>query len=676
LVDLIKGKYRIVREIARSNDIVYEAQDTALGGRRIALKELNFPPNLTGQARRERIERFNREARAAGRLSHPNIVTIYEFWEENGRYFIAMEYLDGQTLRDVMQARGALPLRDAVDIACQMLSALGYAHANRVIHRDVKPDNIFILQGGQVKLTDFGIARLTEEASLTSDGQVFGTPSYMSPEQIEGRGIDYRSDLFSLAVVLYEMLLGRKPFTGDSVVSITYAVMNAEPPNMMGVPMGIEQVVRRALSKSPAQRQSSAEQMLQDLRNAEQTPAVFFAPGAPAVGQTGMGTPGGGYGGSGAYSGNTGYGTGYGANGGYGTGYTGYGTPPIAPYPTGSTPAPLPSATNGLPWAWNSPGGPPQPGPATGTYSSTAPPLPTGAGVPAPTYGPGGPVPTFGAGGPLTGAGGVFPYSSPPFPARPPEPLLVLSPNAKRWLLALVAAISIGTIAAFGVIAFMNKYAEFEENARNQQVMTRIQKAETAYNAGDYAGAAKQFEQTLKAGVPATYRPRIETELGYTYVFLARAARSAGDTATARADYETALSYSPNYNVAHTELALLLESLGDPTGAQVQRNLVVGGDQPTSVPPKLDSNTITLPTTSNSSGGGSSTLDGSGQNPDQFIQDRREQARQLIREGDQLDLQGDHDGATAKWTEAVSKGAGFSESDEARTRLNQSNPSQ
>src|SRR5262249_42937553 len=213
LVNVIRGKYRIVREIARSNDIVYEAVDERFG-RRIAIKELNIAPSLTGQARRERIERFNREARAAGRLSHPNIVSVFDFGEENGRHFIAMEFLEGQTLRDSMQVRGALPLKEALDLVCQVLDALAYAHANRVIHRDIKPDNIHLLPGGQVKLTDFGIARLTEEPALTSNGQVFGTPSYMSPEQIEGKGIDHRSDLFSLAVVLYEMLAGRKPFLG------------------------------------------------------------------------------------------------------------------------------------------------------------------------------------------------------------------------------------------------------------------------------------------------------------------------------------------------------------------------------------------------------------------------------------------------------------------------------
>src|SRR5215468_1401861 len=157
--DIIANRYRIVREIARSNDVVYEAIDQSMG-RRLAVKELSLPPNLTGQAKRERIERFNREARAAGKLSHPNIVTVYAFGDHDGRHFIAMEYLEGQTLRDVLQARGAVSLQEALEIIAQVLSGLAHAHSRKVVHRDIKPDNIQILPGGQIKLTDFGIARL------------------------------------------------------------------------------------------------------------------------------------------------------------------------------------------------------------------------------------------------------------------------------------------------------------------------------------------------------------------------------------------------------------------------------------------------------------------------------------------------------------------------------------
>lgn len=258
------GRYQIIREIGRSNDIVYEAVDPSIN-RRVALKELLVPPNLAGQQRRERVERFYREARAAGSLAHPNIVTIYEAGEDQGRHFIAMEFLEGQTLRNILDIEGSLSVDRAVEITRQVCAGLAYAHLKGVIHRDIKPDNIQILPGGHVKITDFGIARLMEEPTLTADGQVFGTPSYMSPEQVAGRPLDVRTDLFSLGVMLFEMLTGKKPFTGDTVVTITYNIMNQEimvPPT---VPPYLERVIRRALSKDPNQRYGNAEEMSADL---------------------------------------------------------------------------------------------------------------------------------------------------------------------------------------------------------------------------------------------------------------------------------------------------------------------------------------------------------------------------------------------------------------------------
>ena len=259
------GKYQIIREIARSNDIVYEAIDPSIN-RRIALKELSIPPNVQGAQRRERIERFWREGRAAGKLSHPNIVTIYEVGKDNDRHFIAMEYLEGQTLRDVMQIGGPMPIKDALNYTLQLCAALSYAHANGVVHRDIKPENVQVLPGGLVKLTDFGIARLMGEPTITQNGQVFGTPSYMSPEQVAGKNIDARSDIFSVGVMLYEMIAGHKPFSGDSVVTITYNIMNMEPPAPPGAPQYITSAIRKAMSKDPDMRYSSAEEMATDLR--------------------------------------------------------------------------------------------------------------------------------------------------------------------------------------------------------------------------------------------------------------------------------------------------------------------------------------------------------------------------------------------------------------------------
>lgn len=261
----VLGKYRIVREIARSNDIVYEAIDPSMA-RRVAVKELQLPPHLAGAQKRERIERFYREAKAAGTLSHRNIVTIYDVGQENDRHFLVMEYLEGQSLRDILQMQGALPLKETLEIALQLCDALGYAHSRGVVHRDIKPDNVHILPGGIVKLTDFGIARITAEPSITSQGQVFGTPSYMSPEQVASHTVDHRTDLFSLGITLYEMLAGRKPFTGDSVITITYNIMNMQPTMPVGVPGPLQQVLQRALSKDPNLRYQNAAALAADLR--------------------------------------------------------------------------------------------------------------------------------------------------------------------------------------------------------------------------------------------------------------------------------------------------------------------------------------------------------------------------------------------------------------------------
>ncbi len=270
----VLGKYRLIREIARSNDIVYEAIDPKMN-RRVAIKELQLPLHLAGAQKRERVERFYREAKAAGALTHPNIVTIHEVGQENDRHFLVMEYLDGQSLRDILQLQGALPLKETVEIALQMCEALAYAHAHGVVHRDVKPDNIHILPGGIIKLTDFGIARITAEPSITSQGQVFGTPSYMSPEQVASQAVDHRTDLFSMGITLYEMLTGRKPFVGDSVITITYNIMNSQPPMPVGVPPALQAILQKGLAKDPNLRYQSAAAMGADLR------AEKFALAAP-----------------------------------------------------------------------------------------------------------------------------------------------------------------------------------------------------------------------------------------------------------------------------------------------------------------------------------------------------------------------------------------------------------
>jgi len=631
LVDLIKGKYRIVREIARSNDIVYEAVDSTLG-RRIALKELNIPPSLTGQARRERIERFVREARAAGRLSHPNIVAVFDFGEENGRHFIAMEYLEGQTLRDRMQVQGALPLKDALTIAYQVLDALAYAHANRVIHRDIKPDNIHILPGGQIKLTDFGIARLTEEPALTGDGQVFGTPSYMSPEQIIGRDIDYRSDLFSLAVVLYEMLTGRKPFGGDSVVSITYAIMHAPPAPMMGVPPAIEQVILRALAKDPRERHVSAEQMKRELQQAEQMPAL--PPGMQTMSRTGMGY---GYHSTGAqlpvpppswvpggYSGGR---SGQSAN---------YGNVPPGGYIAAPAPSAMPAAApvgDPLPWNWNNAGAP--------GSANAAPSLPQ----PAPSA-------------PVAGAGGTYPFGTPAYPSRPAAPAFTLSPGARAFLVTILLSAVLGGGISAGVIAFLHSYDQYRRTVSAQSVVALVNQGVTAYNAQDYATAADLFSKALAVNTNSAERGKIIYNLAAAYVQLAHAAESRGDLQAARDNYRKALDVDPDNATAHNGLANILDRLGDTAGAGAERAAAQSGGGSVETPSALK--TISP-----------SEEAASGTDARQFVEERRAEARRLIQEGDELAQQGDKDGAREKWQQAISMAPGTPERDAAKARMDQ-----
>ncbi len=688
---IIKGKYRIVREIARSNDIVFEAMDVALN-RRVALKELNIAPGMTGQAKRERIERFEREARAAGKLSHPNIVTIYDHWEENGRHFIAMEYLDGQTLRDVMQVRHTLPHKEAIDIAAQMLAALAHAHHHKVIHRDIKPDNIFILPGGHVKLTDFGIARLSEEPALTSNGQVFGTPSYMSPEQIEGKHIDHRSDLFSLGVLLYEMLAGRKPFTGDSVISITYAIMNAEPSPLIGVPQGIEQVIRRALQKRPEQRQISADQMRQDLMYAEQTPQVFLSvnnsgynPNVNQTGmnrmQTGMNGP---YGAS-MPGANTGYGSqnmpgmnpmnGMSAmgspmaqNGGYSnaaqpnTGYVGQNMAGMNPM-NGMTnnAAPIPNPQGGAqPWAWNTTGAGLTRGQIKAMRRSAQ--MAAAQGMTQQQYAAmlaqNGQLPQ----GVTPNTPQMSPYASPPFPIRRREPLIVLSDAARSNIYAALIAAVIGCCLAFGVVAFMNRYQNYKGTVSSEKVRGLMAQGSAAYNKQDYAGAAQFFEQAL-AGKPNTSDlANVNQNLGYVYVQLARQAHGRGNITEAADDYNKAIGYAPGYQVAQTELSILRGGTQD---APSDRSALPGTS--TQEPPA--SLQAPPPIVSDDPAPRVSNID-----PDHLLRDKAAQASQLINDGDQLYKGGDINGAAKKWREARDTAYGLKEHDDAIDRLSRYAP--
>src|SRR5258708_11842419 len=261
------GRYKILGELGRgAMGIVYRAQDPSLD-RVVALKTINLADEAEERVAYQK--RFFQEAKAAGKLTHPNIVTTYDFGEEDGAAFMAMELLEGTDLKARMK-EGAIPPADAVDIARQVADGLGFAHEHGVVHRDVKPGNIMLVKRGQAKIMDFGIARMRTAADFkTSTGMVLGTPKYMSPEQIAGLPVDNRSDIFSLGIVLYEMLTGTRLFAGDDVTQITHNVTNTEPEPPTHVnpelPAMLDFVVARALKKDPAVRYQDAYELAADL---------------------------------------------------------------------------------------------------------------------------------------------------------------------------------------------------------------------------------------------------------------------------------------------------------------------------------------------------------------------------------------------------------------------------
>jgi eukaryotic-like serine/threonine-protein kinase len=249
------GKFEIRRELGKgAMGVVYEGFDPMIE-RTVAIKTVRADM-LEGEDAQEQLARFRREAQAAGRLTHPNIVSVYDFGLDDGTYYIAMEFVKGRELQDMFNNNERFGTAGVVQVMTQLLEALDYSHRHGVVHRDIKPSNIIILEDGSVKIADFGIARV-ESSNLTQAGMVLGTPSYMSPEQFMGQTVDGRSDLFSAGVILYQLLTGEKPFTG-SLTTIMHKVLQEQPlaPSTLNVqvPQAFDAVVQKALAKRPDQR--------------------------------------------------------------------------------------------------------------------------------------------------------------------------------------------------------------------------------------------------------------------------------------------------------------------------------------------------------------------------------------------------------------------------------------
>jgi beta-lactam-binding protein with PASTA domain/predicted Ser/Thr protein kinase len=264
---LFDGRYRIVRKLGSGGMAnVYLAEDEELG-RRVAIKILNDRYANDDAF----IERFRREAKSAASLSHPNIVSIYDRGEAEGTYYIAMEVIEGRSLKELILTRGPLPIVDAVHYSRQILQALRFAHRHGIIHRDIKPHNNLIGEQG-LKVTDFGIARYGP-SQMTEAGSIMGTAQYLSPEQARGAPVTASSDLYSVGIVLYEMLTGRVPFTGDSAIEIAMKHLNdwPKPPSKLRpeIPEEIDHIVLRALAKAPEDRYQSAEEFIEDLQRVE-----------------------------------------------------------------------------------------------------------------------------------------------------------------------------------------------------------------------------------------------------------------------------------------------------------------------------------------------------------------------------------------------------------------------
>ncbi len=265
------GKYKVIGELGKgAMGIVYKARDPDIN-REVAIKLIRFDMIPDDADKEDTVKRFIREAQSAGNLHHPNIITIYEVGRENDQTFIVMQYVDGYSLKEAISSGKRFSPAEVIDLMTRMCDALDFAHQKKIVHRDIKPGNILLDKQGRPFIVDFGVARV-EMSTMTQSGAIVGTPSYMSPEQIMGNTVDARADIFSLGVIIYEMLTGKRPFEGDHITTIVYKIMNEEPQSIRemkrGLPEGFEHIIKKALAKNPQQRYQTCQQLATDLRNA------------------------------------------------------------------------------------------------------------------------------------------------------------------------------------------------------------------------------------------------------------------------------------------------------------------------------------------------------------------------------------------------------------------------
>src|SRR5215470_1563913 len=262
------SQYHVLEKLGNGGmGIVYKAKDTRLD-REVALKFLSSSFAQDPQSR----QRFQREAKAASALNHPNICTAFDFREESGQAFLVMEYLNGAPLKDLIREH-PLDLQPLLGTSLEVADALAAAHAKNIIHRDIKPSNIFVNERGQAKVLDFGLAKITvpgdDETEITQEGALAGTIPYMSPEQLNGRSVDHRTDIFSLGVVVYEMATGQRPFAGETLMAVSSSILRDQPQPISELraelPAGLDAIVERCLAKEPGGRYASAEELREAL---------------------------------------------------------------------------------------------------------------------------------------------------------------------------------------------------------------------------------------------------------------------------------------------------------------------------------------------------------------------------------------------------------------------------